>query len=887
MRVYEFAKKVGVTCAAVMKMAEEGEVEVYSPLSQLEPEDVETLNQCFLKAGPSVLKADAVACAGKVRAKAAKAAAARAERDKVQAEALEAARQRAIAAHKGLAPAIPVTAKTVAPAPKPVPAPVVAEPEKPVEQPPKKPAGPKVEIGVSLPELPKVSIQVSEDEERASGEDFDDDDLDARDYLHGKDRDRPAATKTSSQKKEQAQKKESAAKREPPAKKPAVPVPAPKKPVPAAPVKPAVAQPPPRVGGTRAGFSSVSMKVSRPQVQITPGKPTITASTVPVAPAKPTISLSVSTREISIRGAVVVKELALKLGIRPNRLIADLMGLKVLASINQRVEPEVATKVAQKYGYKVNIEHARDAANKKPVLKAIDADDEIPEDKPEDMQMRPPVVTFLGHVDHGKTTLMDYIRHAHVAAGEAGGITQQISAYQVDVQGRKITFLDTPGHAAFNAMRQRGAQLTDIAVIIIAADDGIMPQTEEAIKFARQAGVQIMVAITKCDKPVANVQRVKQQLQKIGLTPEEWGGDIVCCEVSGTTGQGVDNLLEMMLLQADVLELTANPKRRANGYVIEAELEQGFGPSATLLVTGGTLKVGDAILIGEHFGKVRSLIDDRGRRIKEAPPSTPVKCTGLSGVPEAGAEFRVMLDEKRARTLAEEAARARKEQELSQTKAVSLDALMSQMSAGDKRELSVVVKSDTQGSLEAIVEALRGIKSEKVTLKIIGTGTGNVSLTDVKSAAAGKAVIVGFDIGCDSGVQQQARHDGVRINSFRIIYELIDHVKKTMLDLLPPEYTEKVKGHAEIKAIYDIGKLGKIAGSQMLDGMLVATARYRIIRNKANVWEGKVQTLRHFKDEVKEVTGQQECGICFANFEDFAEGDVVECYVLEELPRSL
>ena len=599
------------------------------------------------------------------------------------------------------------------------------------------------------------------------------------------------------------------------------------------------------------------------------------------------ISVDEANKEISIRGAVIVKDLAAKLNIKPNRLIADLMGLKVLASINQRVEPDVATKVAQKYGFKVTIEHARDKAAAKPVLKAIDADDLIPEDAPETLKPRAPVVTFLGHVDHGKTTLMDYIRKEHVAAGEAGGITQQISAYQVDVQGRKITFLDTPGHAAFNAMRQRGAQLTDIAVIIIAADDGIMPQTEEAIKFARQAGVQIMVAITKCDKPIANVQRVKQQLQKIGLTPEEWGGDIVCCEVSGTTGQGVDNLLEMMLLQADVLELTANPKRRANGYVIEAELEQGFGPSATLLVTGGTLKVGDAVLIGEHFGKVRSLIDDRGRRIKEAPPSTPVKCTGLSGVPEAGAEFRVMLDEKRARTLAEEAARARKEQELSQTKAVSLDALMSQMSAGDKRELSVVVKSDTQGSLEAIVEALRGIKSEKVSLKIIGTGTGNVSLTDVKSAAAGKAVIVGFDIGCDAGVQQQARHDGVRISSFRIIYELIDHVKKTMLDLLPPEFTEKVKGHAEIKAIYDIGKLGKIAGSQMLDGTLVASARYRILRGKTKVWEGKVQTLRHFKDEVKEVTGQQECGICFAGFEDFAVGDTVECYVLEELPRSL
>ncbi|MGN0845935.1 MAG: translation initiation factor IF-2 [Kiritimatiellia bacterium] len=880
MRVYEFAKKIGATSAAVMKMAEAGDVEVYSPLSRLEPEDVEALNKQFLTLGTASVQAEAAKAAERGRAKAAKAAAARAEHDKAQAEALEAARQRAIAAHKGLTPATPVASTTVAPAPKPVEAPKAPEPEKKAEE-------PKVEIGVSLPELPKVSIQVSDDDEEAAGEEFDDEEVDARDYLHGKDLEQRPAAKSSSAKKDPAQKKAPAGKKEAAAKKPAPPPPPPKPVAPPPPPKPV---PPPRVGGLRAGFASVSMKVSRPQVQIVPGRPTISAGVAPAAPVvppKPTISLSVSTREISIRGAVVVKELALKLGIRPNRLIADLMGLKVLASINQRVEPDVATKVAQKYGYKVNIEHARDAANKKPVLKAIDADDEIPQDKPEDMQMRAPVVTFLGHVDHGKTTLMDYIRHAHVAAGEAGGITQQISAYQVDVQGRKITFLDTPGHAAFNAMRQRGAQLTDIAVIIIAADDGIMPQTEEAIKFARQAGVQIMVAITKCDKPVANVQRVKQQLQKIGLTPEEWGGDIVCCEVSGATGQGVDTLLEMMLLQADVLELTANPKRRANGYVIEAELEQGFGPSATLLVTGGTLKVGDAILIGEHFGKVRSLIDDRGRRIKEAPPSTPVKCTGLSGVPEAGAEFRVMLDEKRARTLAEEAARTRKEQELSQTKAVSLDDLMSQMNSGDKRELSVVVKSDTQGSLEAIVEALRGIKSEKVTLKIIGTGTGNVSLTDVKSAAAGKAVIVGFDIGCDSGVQQQARHDGVRINSFRIIYELIDHVKKTMLDLLPPEYTEKVKGHAEIKAIYDIGKLGKIAGSQMIDGMLAASARYRILRGKTNVWEGRVQTLRHFKDEVKEVTGQQECGICFANFEDFAEGDVVECYVLEELPRSL
>lgn len=632
----------------------------------------------------------------------------------------------------------------------------------------------------------------------------------------------------------------------------------------------------PRNGDRRGGAEQGAFDRRSPRI----------VSAVPQQPGS-RISVNEDAKEISIRGAVIVKDLAAKLGIKPNRLIADLMMLKVLASINQRVEPDVATKVAEKYGFKVTIEHARDKAAAKPVLKAIDADDLIPEDAPETLRPRAPVVTFLGHVDHGKTTLMDWIRKEHVAAGEAGGITQQISAYQVEIAGKKITFLDTPGHAAFSAMRARGAQITDIAVLIIAADDGIMPQTEECIRVARQTGVQIMVAITKCDKPTANVDRVKQQLQKRGLTPEDWGGDIICCPVSGVTGEGVDSLLENILVQAEVLELQANPNRRANGYVIESELQQGLGPCATLLVMGGTLKVGDAILIGEHFGKVRALIDDHGRRVKEAPPAMPVKCTGLSGVPEAGAEFRVMLDEKRARTLAEQTAQERKEQELSNSKAATLDALMSRMAAEGKRELNVIVKSDTQGSLEAIVEALNQIKSEKVGLNVIGTGTGNVSMTDVKSAAAGKAVIVGFDIGNDAGVQQQARHDGVRINSFRIIYELLDHVKQCMLDLLPPEYKEVVKGHAEIKAIYDIGKLGKIAGSQMLDGSLVAKERFRILRNKQQVWDGKVQTLRHFKDEVKEVSGQQECGVCFANYEGFQVGDIIECYLLEELPRSL
>jgi len=592
-------------------------------------------------------------------------------------------------------------------------------------------------------------------------------------------------------------------------------------------------------------------------------------------------------RVIPLRGAVVVKDLAEKLGLRPNRLIADLMQLNILASINQRVELDVAQKIADKYGFKIEVERAKRSTERRPVLRSEDADDAIPEDKSEELMPRPPVVTFLGHVDHGKTSLMDRIRNTHVVKGEAGGITQHIGAYTVEINGRKITFLDTPGHAAFSAMRARGAMLTDIAVIIIAADDGIMPQTREAIKAAQQAGVQIMVAINKCDLPAAKPDRVRQMLQGEGLTPEEWGGDVICSEVSAMTGKGIDHLLEMILLQTDMLELTANPSRRADGYVVEAQLEQGLGPTATLLIMGGTLNVGDVLLCGEHFGRIRGLMDDRGRRIKSAMPATAVKCMGLSGVPEAGAAFRVMLNEKRARELAEKAAEERKQTQLSSTKATSLDALMDQIKDNQRRELALIVKADTQGSSEAICEALKEIKSEKVTLNIIHEAIGNVSATDVNKAAAGQALIVGFSVGCDAGVQQQARHDGVRISTYRIIYELLDFVKQRMLDLLSPEYKEVVKGHAEIRAIFDIGKTGRVAGCQMMDGVIRADAMFRIFRNKEKIWEGKLSALKHFQNEVSEITGSQECGILFNGFEGFQAGDTVECFALEELPRTL
>ena len=833
MRVYELAKEAGVTSAAVLKAAEAAELDASSAISVLEAEDVEVLRKAVAGMGGNNVE--------EVRA-AKRARAGEIKRKSVDADRASLERHLKTARDAAEGRKVDTVVKAAAPA---APAPVAEQAEaKPQEKAAEKPQI-RMAPPLAKPKAPAPAVSATQTGLRAGA------------GFKPLQKAKPTASITITVA--------------------ATPPPKPKAPKSA---KPSI-----RVDDYEDERGRKGKKGRELQKSFDKKTPQMAAA----KPAQPggRISVNEESREISVRGAVVVKDLAAKLGIKPNRLIADLMGLKVLASINQRVEPDVATKVAEKYGFKVVVEHARDKAAAKPVLKAIDADDLIPEDPPETLKPRAPVVTFLGHVDHGKTTLMDWIRKEHVAAGEAGGITQQISAYQVEIAGKKITFLDTPGHAAFSAMRARGAQITDIAVLIIAADDGIMPQTEECIRVARQTGVQIMVAITKADKPTANVDRVKQQLQKQGLTPEDWGGDIICCPVSGITGEGVDALLENILVQAEVLELMANPKRRANGYVIESELQQGLGPCATLLVTGGTLKVGDAILIGEHFGKVRALIDDHGRRIKEAPPAMPVKCTGLSGVPEAGAEFRVMLDEKRARTLAEQAAQERKEQELSSSKAATLDALMSRMAAEGKRELNVIVKSDTRGSLEAIVEALGQIKSEKVGLNVIGTGTGNVSLTDVKSAAAGKAVIVGFDIGNDSGVQQQARHDGVRINSFRIIYELIDHVKNCMLDLLPPEYREVVKGHAEIKAIYDIGKLGKIAGSQMLDGTLVAKEHFRIMRNKAQIWEGKVQTLRHFKDEVKEVSGQQECGVCFANYEDFKVGDIIECYLLEELPRSL
>ena len=609
-------------------------------------------------------------------------------------------------------------------------------------------------------------------------------------------------------------------------------------------------------------------------------------------PAAAPITVGANAKVISFHGGVRVKDLASTLGLRPNVVIAELMKMGVFASINQTIDATSATKVAQAHGFVVDTGERtkRNAANRQ-ILPREDEHDAIPEDRPEDLKPRPPVVTFLGHVDHGKTSLMDYIRKAHVAAGEAGGITQHIGAYCLEVAGQPLTFLDTPGHAAFSAMRQRGAHLTDIAVIIIAADDGIMPQTKEAIKAAKDAGVTIMVAINKIDLPQANVQRVMQQLQGEKLTPEEWGGDIVCCPVSAHTGEGIDHLLEMIFLQAEMLELTANPNRRANGTVIEAQMEPGRGPTATVLVTGGTLNVGDAVLCGEHYGKLRALISTTGTRVKSAGPSTAVQIVGLSGVPDAGAEFMVMPNEKRARDVAAKIAEEKKVEALSKSAKApqSINDIFQRMQNAEKLTLRLVLRADVQGSVEAIEDSIREIKSEKVAVEVIHSGTGNITASDIQSAGSGEnaALIIGFHVSPESGVNSAARHNGVRIRTFSIIYELLDFVKDEMLALLPAEYREVVRGHATIKQIFALNKMGNVAGCAVDDGTILLKAQGRVLRRKQVVHTGAFASLRHFKGEVESVDAGQECGIRFANFEDFQEGDVIECFSFEELPKSL
>jgi len=595
--------------------------------------------------------------------------------------------------------------------------------------------------------------------------------------------------------------------------------------------------------------------------------------------------VTVEGKTLRVRGAVVVKDLAGALGIRPNQLITDLMGMNVLASISQRVEVNVARKIAEKHGFQ--LEHEKRAAEYKPVSRKDLFEEEEEEDRPEDLLPRAPVVTFLGHVDHGKTSLLDRIRNTAVVDGEYGGITQHIGAYTVEVGGRPITFLDTPGHAAFTAMRARGANLTDIAVLVIAADDGIMPQTREAIMHAKAAEVALVVAINKIDLPGANPDRVKQQLQAEDLAPEDWGGDTICCLVSAHTGVGIDHLMEMILLQSEILELSANPARRAGGFVIEAQLEPGMGPTANLLVTRGTLRIGDAVICGQFWGKVRALINDHGSKVKTAGPSMPVKCLGLSGVPEAGAQFRVVSSEKTARSAAQAHSASLKDEQSATARKASLESLLQQMEDTQKIELRVILKADTQGSIEAIAHSLRQIDSAKVSLKFNLSSTGNVTVNDVMLASASDAVIVGFHAAKEPGVDSACRREGVEVRLHNIIYELLDEVREAMTGLLSPELREKVVAHAEVKQVFSIGKTAKVAGCIVTSGTATPKLRARVKRNDETLYEGSIATIKHFQDAVSEIREGQECGIRLDNFSNFEPGDVLEFYELEEIQQTL
>ncbi|MFC1498071.1 translation initiation factor IF-2 [Verrucomicrobiota bacterium] len=589
---------------------------------------------------------------------------------------------------------------------------------------------------------------------------------------------------------------------------------------------------------------------------------------------------------IKVRGAVIVKDFAEMIGLKPNQLIAELMRLNILASINERIEVNIIRKIAEKHGYV--LEYEKKIEEHKSLQKKREIEDEKEEeDHPEDLCPRPPVVTFLGHVDHGKTSLLDKIRNTAVAKGEHGGITQHIGACTVDIHGHTITFLDTPGHAAFTSMRARGANLTDIAVIIIAADDGIMPQTKEAIMHAQAAEVSILIAINKIDLASADLDRVKKQLQDMELAPEDWGGSTICCPVSAETGKGIDHLLEMISLQAEILELKANAGRRAQGYVIESQLEQGMGPTANLLVTNGTLNIGDAIVCGQYWGRVRALINDRGVKVKTVLPATPVKCLGLSGVPRAGESFKVCPNDKTARTFAEETDEELKKLQVAEPKKASLSDLYEQLKDNEKLELKAILKADTQGSVEAIADSLCKIKSDKVSLSIILSGTGNITINDVMLASASNAVVLGFHVSKEVGVDAQVKREGVDIHLYTVIYELIDHVREAMTGLLAPKIEETIMGHVEIKQVFPIGKGKKIAGCLVTDGLITPKFKVRVKRGDEVLSECSILSLKHFKADVSEVKESQECGIRLDIFSAFEEGDILEVYQTKEVTQTL
>ncbi|WP_339382565.1 translation initiation factor IF-2 [Pelagicoccus albus] len=590
-------------------------------------------------------------------------------------------------------------------------------------------------------------------------------------------------------------------------------------------------------------------------------------------------------KQITLKPPIVVRDFAIELGVKPFKLISELMEMGIFASINQSLEEEVASNLAAKHGFLLEIRHRGEGNKAKKKKKAEPVDEEAL------MEHRPPVVCIMGHVDHGKTSLLDYIRKANVTKGEAGGITQHIGAYQITHNDEKITFLDTPGHEAFNSMRARGADVTDIAILVVAADDGFKPQTDEALKFIQKSGVQPIVAINKIDTKGANVDRVKQQMQERGIASEDWGGQTICVEVSALQGTGVEDLLDMVLLQAEVLELKANPKKQSSGVVIEASVEIGRGPTATVIVQSGTLKVGDALVCGASSTKVKAMLNEDGKQVKVAPPATPVRVIGWSSTPDCGSIYETVKNEKVAKSKAAEneieikAELAALEEEAT-AGMTPQEKLFAAIAKTQKKTLRLIVKADAFGSLEAICQALTSITSEKVALEIIGKGVGVINKSDVEKAAAGDAEIIGFNVRSDNGVAAVAKHKTVKISTFQIIYELVDRVREDMIEMLDPEFRENKIGAAEVRAVFPIAK-GFVAGCLVTEGRVSHGANARVLRRNAVKHDSKVLTLRRVKDDVKEVRAGTECGIQIEKFNDYKPGDVIEIYEVHEVRAAL
>jgi translation initiation factor IF-2 len=589
---------------------------------------------------------------------------------------------------------------------------------------------------------------------------------------------------------------------------------------------------------------------------------------------------------IHIKPPIVVRVLAEHLGLKPFHLIKDLMSLQIFANLNQTIEGDIAAKVCELHGFVFERDRKDTSKGHHKVEAKVEAPKEPEPPLADELQLRAPIITFMGHVDHGKTSLLDAIRKARVAAGEAGGITQHIGAYSVEHGKHRITFLDTPGHAAFTAMRARGATVTDIVVLVVAADDGLMPQTLEAISHAKAANVKIMVALNKIDLVSANPDRVKKQLQAHGLTSEDWGGGTICVPVSATKGTGITELLDLMILESEMLELKASSALDARCTVIEAQVEQGRGPTATVIVRMGTLRNGDVFICGNHWGKVKQLINDKGKPVKEAGPSMPVKILGLSGLPNAGDELVVMESEKSARMLSEERVAAQRDTKLATPQRATLENLFASIASDAKPTLKAIVKCDVHGSLEAVVTSLRDIPQKKITLDIIHSAVGPISESDVLLASASNAIIIGFSTKTENTAAQAAKREGIQIKLYSIIYELIDQIREAMSGLLAPELRESVIGHAEVKQVFELTK-GKVAGCMVTDGRIARTARARVLRRRQPIYDGGLATLKRFADDVKEVRAGLECGIKLGDFTEYLPEDIIECYTLEKIPQQL